>query len=389
MRVVLTGGGTSGHIIPFEPIVESLRAHFLEVKSTLPARVDPEELDITFVGVADEQTKAFFAQYSVPVIPTSSGKLRRYASAQTIPDLLIRLPFGFLQALFHLWRIMPDVLVSKGGYGSVPVVLAAAFYRIPVLLHESDAVPGLANKKMLRLASAITVGFPQAKEALGKWQYKTFVTGTPVRNSLRMATPAEGKRTFEIPENEKVLLVTGGSQGAQQINEIILKILPELVPDMAVIHITGKNNYEAVSTVAQELISHSPRKNMYKAYPYLTDKMIHALAASDGIVSRAGSTLAEIAALRKPALLIPLANSGNDHQRKNAQAFEAAGAALVLDPINLGENIVKQNIERLMNDTEVRDALINNIQTLDFPHSGKQIAELTFKLASGFAPKKT
>ena len=124
-------------------------------------------------------------------------------------------------------------------------------------------------------------------------------------------------------------------------------------------------------------------------FPYLTDNMIHALAAADGLVTRAGSTLAEIAALRKPSLLIPLASAGNDHQRKNAQAFEAAGAALVLDPVNLGANIVKQNIDRLMNDTEVREALTNNIKALDFPNAGKTIAELVFKLASGFAPKKS
>lgn len=389
MRIVLTGGGTAGHVMPFESIIEGLRTKFLEEKASLPKQLEPNELYITFVGVADAKTREFFASYDVPAIHVPSGKMRRYASAHNIVDTLFRLPIGLVKALVHIWRIMPDVVISKGGYGSIPVVLAAAFYRIPILLHESDVIPGLTNAKLLRFASAITVGFPSAKEFLKQWEYKVFVTGTPVRPNLGQVPAAEAKKAFGIPANERVLLVMGGSQGAKQLNEILLKILPEIIPDMAVLHLTGTDHYQAVSTVAKELIDHSPRRDMYKAHAYLTDKMPLALAAADGVVTRAGaSSLAEITALRKPVLIIPLDGAANDHQRKNAQAFETKGAALILDPINLGQNIFKQNVLRLMTNDEARAALTKNIAQLDYPQAGNTIAALAFKLATGFAPQR-
>ena len=389
MRIVLTGGGTGGHVLPLEPLIEALRSQFIEQKDSLPARLDTSELQLTFVGVADEETRALFAQYDVPTINITAGKLRRYASVATITDTLFRLPISIITALIRMWRIMPDVVISKGGYGSLPVLIAAIFYRIPILLHESDVVPGMTNTKLLRFASAITVGFPGAKQYLEKWEYKIYVTGTPVRKQLTAVQQAEAKRTFEIAETESLLLVMGGSQGAQQLNEALLAILPEIIPDMAIIHITGKQHFQAVSTVAKELISHSPRSAQYKPYPYLGDTMAHALSAADGIVSRAGATsLAEIARLRKPSLLVPLASAANDHQRKNARVFESAGAALVLEPTNLGRTLFKQNIIRLMQDTELRQRMVSNVASLDYGNAARDISSLALKLASGFVPKQ-
>jgi UDP-N-acetylglucosamine--N-acetylmuramyl-(pentapeptide) pyrophosphoryl-undecaprenol N-acetylglucosamine transferase len=389
MRVVLTGGGSAGHVIPFEPIIEALRTQFLREKSSLPGQLDPDELELTFIGVADQPARQLFKKYDLPVISILSGKLRRYVSWKNPTDLFFRLPFGILQALIHVWRIMPDVVISKGGYGSLPVTLAAILYRIPILLHESDVAPGAANALLIRFATAITVSFETTKEYLGSWQHKAYTTGTPVRSQLTTISQVEGKRTFDIPADEPTLLVVGGSQGAQQLNEMLLKILPELIVDMAIIHVTGRNHYQTVSAVAQEMLMHSPRQQLYKPYPYLTDTMPAALAAADGIASRAGSIMAEIARLRKPTLLIPLDSAANDHQRKNAQAYEAAGAALVLDPNNLGENIVKQNIRRIMADTSLRRILKNNLAHVDFPHAARDIAQLALKLAQGFAPRST
>ncbi len=388
MRIILTGGGSGGHVIPFEPIIEALRAQHVTATKTLARRLDPERLDITFIGVADKKTHEFFRRHDVPTVSIVSGKIRRYLSWKNPVDVFFRLPIGLLQAAFHMWRIMPDVVISKGGYGSLPVSLAAVLYRIPVLLHESDAAPGATNALLVRFATAVAVGFETTKEYLDKWQYKTFVTGTPVRAQFTTISKKEGKQTFGLPANEPLLVVLGGSQGAQQINELLLKLLPELITEMAIIHITGPDHYEAVSTVAKELISHSGRKHLYQAWPYLTDTMAAALAAADGIVSRAGSTLAEISHLRTPTLLIPLEGAANDHQRKNAQAYEAAGAALVLEPTNLGGNIFKQNINRIMKDEALRKTLAENLEHLDFPRAGQNIASLAFQLAEGFAPEK-
>lgn len=374
--------------MPFEPIIESLRSVWLTQKENLPDFVEPQSLDITFLGVVDEQARALFSAYDVPVMQVPSGKLRRYASPKNIVDLLVRLPVGIMWAFWRMLKIMPDVVISKGGYGSVPVVLAAWFYRIPVLLHESDVVPGKTNSWLVRLATAVTIGFPQAQGLFGKHAHKLFVTGTPVR-PLESISKEEARRFWKIPEGVPMLLVMGGSQGAKQINEVLLQVLPKLLPDMAILHITGKEHYPAVQKVTSELLAQLPHKNNYQVVPYLDDTMTAALVAADAIVSRSGaSSLAEIARLRKPSLLIPYPEAAGDHQRKNAQVFLAAGAALVLDPQNLGRNLFYSNVKRLMTDEEARAIWVRNLEKVDHPEAGQKIAELALRLASGFAPKR-
>lgn len=387
MRIVLTGGGTSGHVIPFEPIITALRSQFVELQKTLPARLGPSSLQLTFVGVSNKKTRDFFAHYDVPTIHIPSGKLRRYASALTIIDLLFRLPVGMVLALLRMYWLMPDLVVSKGGYGSLPVVLAAAFYRIPILLHESDATPGLANTFLMRFAAAVTLGFAAAKDRLPKqWQYKAIVTGTPIRSAILSAAGQASRQALGIEAQEKVLLVMGGSQGAQQINEVVLQLLPTLVLAYTVIHLTGEDHFESVKAVAEELLGQSSRAAAYKPFAYLTDNMPAALAAADGVVSRAGSSVAELIALKKPMLLIPLDGAAGDHQRANAQALEAAGAAIVLDPTNLGVALFEQNIERLMNDQSLRAHLIANMQMISSSRAAQDIAQLGYTLAQGVEP---
>lgn len=387
MRIVLTGGGTGGHLVPFEPIIEALRTLHQEEKNILPARLDPNGLSLTFLGVADVNTILFFKNYDVPAINIPSGKLRRYMSHLTILDLFLRLPIGLMKAMWHMWRIMPDVVISKGGYGSFPVVVAAWFYRIPVLLHESDATAGLSNKWLARLATTIAVGFSDTLASLGKWKDKATVTGIPVRSSFLQQDPIEAKKVFGFDAADQVLLVMGGSQGARQINEALLKILPQLVMSTAIIHITGEKNFQEVSKMAEQLIASSSRHDKYKAFPYLTDKIDEAYTAADVVVSRAGATtLAELSHLRKSCLLIPLEGAASDHQRLNAVIYERAGAALVLDPANLTANILKSNLEELLNDPKVRENLAYNIGQLDRPQAAADLAKLAFTLASGLAP---
>lgn len=386
MRIVLTGGGTGGHIIPFAPIIEALRTLHNEKKDSLPKYLEPKNLDITFMGVATSEARELFGSYGVPVVNIPSGKLRRYASGLTLVDLLFRLPFGILRALIALWGIMPDVVISKSGYGSLPTVLAAALYRIPVLLHESDAVPGMATMQLSRFAAGIALGYSSAASYLGSRAGRCVATGNPIRSQLRRITQRDGKRALQIPEDEFTLLVIGGSQGAKQINEALLAALPKLIVDMTIIHITGAQQLTAVQTVAEELLAHSPRKNAYHIHGYVTDAMVPALAAADAVVTRAGSSLAEIAAVHKPALIIPLEGSAGDHQRKNAHMFESAGAALVLDPTNVGRNLFEQNVRRLRDDKDLRKQLAVNIAKLDFPSAGRDIANLAFYIAQGLQP---
>ena len=387
MRIVLTGGGSGGHLIPFEPIIESLRTIYLEQKKTLPARIDPEQLELFFAGVVDRTTTAFFARFDVAVIPIPSGKVRRYFSLANFFDLGVILPWGILRALWQCYWLMPDVIISKGGYGSIPVLLAAIFYPIPILLHESDAVAGATNQLTSRFATAVTTGFATAFTAPAKQRFKVFVTGTPVREQLSRLDPIEAKRTFNFAANELVVLIMGGSQGAQAINDVVLQVLPELILEAAVIHLTGERHFARVSAVARELLQTSSRREQYRCYPYLTDTMMDAMAAADVVVSRAGATtLAELTRLRKPTLLIPLPTAAHDHQRRNAQAYEQFGAARVLDPANVGRNIFLRSIRDLITNQKLRHDLSANMAQLDHPAAAREIALLAYKLASGFAP---
>lgn len=388
MRVVLTGGGTGGHITPFGPIIEALHEHHVTHNTLLPKRLVPKRLDIYFVGVAGEGVKEYFAKYNVTVVHVPSGKLRRYFSFHTIIDLGYKLPFGFVWALMRMWWIMPDVVISKGGYGSMPVGLAAFIYRIPLLLHESDAVMGLSNKILAASAAALGVGFDDTRGRLSEGlQRKTFVTGTPVRPDLHSYGREESRALFGIRPQQIALLVLGGSQGAQQINEAFLQVLTHVVSQAVVIHVTGTKHFEVVKGLAGDLLVSSAYQENYRPFAYLTDKMVPAMVAADVVITRAGaSTLAELASLRKPCLIIPLAGSANDHQRLNAEVYEVAGAARVLDPNNLGPTLFARNIDELIADSELRERLSTHMTKLDFTLAARDIAELSFKLASGLRP---
>ncbi|HSX25206.1 MAG TPA: UDP-N-acetylglucosamine--N-acetylmuramyl-(pentapeptide) pyrophosphoryl-undecaprenol N-acetylglucosamine transferase [Candidatus Andersenbacteria bacterium] len=388
MRIVFTGGGTGGHIMPFESIIEAVRIQYTEKKSLLPAFTDPEELSLFFLGVVTPEGKEFFDRYQVATYDIPSGKVRRYISFLTITDILFQLPLGIIIALIRMWIIMPDVVVSKGGYGSIPTTVAAILYRIPILLHESDVTPGASNEFMMRFASAITLGFAVSREYLSQYSKKLFVTGTPTRTLISKDRKKDSKTSFGFPESEHVVLVMGGSQGAQQINDALIGSLPTLINDMAIIHITGEAHHAAMEKIAGEFLATSSRKTMYKSFPSLQGAdMARALMAADSAVTRAGaSSLAEIARLRIPSLIIPLASAANDHQRKNALAFEAAGAALVLDPNNVTTHLLSQGIERLISDQQLRTAIVKNIEALDFPHAALDIATLALELASGYLP---
>jgi len=186
---------------------------------------------------------------------------------------------------------------------------------------------------------------------------------------------------LEIPANEKVLLVMGGSQGAQQLNAILLQILPQLITDMTVLHLTGEDHFQAVSTVSQELLDHSPRKHLYKPFPYLTDKLPYALAAADAVVSRAGaSTLSELARLRKPSLLIPLDRAANDHQRKNAYEYAKTGATIIIEEDNLTPNLFSSNIASILEDKVVMEKMATSASAFAIRDSAEIIAKEILQL---------
>ncbi len=387
MRIVFTGGGSGGHLIPFAPIIETLRVTHLEQRTGLPKRLDPNELQLYFVGVADKRARELFAQLAVPVFAIPSGKLRSYPSSQNIIDIIFRLPVGVIMAIVILWRLMPDVVVSKGGYGSVPVILSAFLFRIPILMHDSDTVPGSVTRHLARFASTIALSFDEAREQLLAQASKTVVTGTPVRSDFGRMSQLEAKQRLNLSPDDLAVVILGGSQGARQINELILKILPRLVMDASILHITGEREYSAVESLARKMLETSSYKQRYHALPYVSTDIETILNAADVVVSRAGATvLAELARLGRAALLIPLPADVSTHQRSNAAVFEKSGAARVLDPENLGVNLFEQSIKELVMNSDLRHEFAVRIKSFDRPRAARDISNLVYSLAKGNVP---
>lgn len=368
MRIVLTGGGSGGHIFPIVAVVKKLR-------EIVP---EGEDLEFLFLGPDGDIEKKEMERELVPAKKILSGKMRRYFSLSYISDLC-RIPVGIIQSLWELLLFMPEVVFSKGGYAGVPVVVAAWLYRIPVVIHESDITPGLANQFAARLAKTVAVSFPGAANFFNPG--KVAITGNPVREELTTGNKNEARKIFGLSQDKKMILVLGGSQGASAINTAIVRILPSLLKKYEIVHQTGRSGYETVVREAGRAGIKAGHSG-YHPFPFLWKEMAHAYAAADLVVSRAGANaLAEIAANAKPAIIVPIKTSANSHQELNAQFFSEAGAAVVLNQDNLGENILLEKIEEIMASNELQFELSERVKKFYQPDAAEKIAKEIIKLA--------
>jgi UDP-N-acetylglucosamine--N-acetylmuramyl-(pentapeptide) pyrophosphoryl-undecaprenol N-acetylglucosamine transferase len=303
-RIVLTGGGTAGHVTPNLALIPSLLS---------------EGWDIHYVGTAEGiERKLIEPIEAVTYHAVSTGKLRRYFDVKNLTDPF-RVVAGAAQAFALLRRLRPGLVFAKGGFVSVPVVYGAAALRIPVLLHESDMTPGLANKLALPFSKKLLCTFPEAAKRAGG---KGLHVGTPLRPELFQGSREAGFKLFGFRDERPVLMVMGGSSGAQSINRALRSALPALTGGFQVLHICGAGNLEAN---LEGTFNYCQRE-------YLTDEMPHAYAMADVMISRAGSnTLSEILALRKPALLIPYPKTASrGDQILNARSFAQRGLSRLL-----------------------------------------------------------
>ena len=338
MKILFTGGGTGGHTVPIIAICR-------EIRKIYPGK----ELEFVFLGPKDEFGLEFFAKEGIKVKHILSGKIRRYFSITSIfhnlIDIFIKLPLGIIQAFFYIFILSPDVIFSKGGYGSLPGVIAGKILFVPIFLHESDIVPGFSNKILGELAVEIFVSFPRTEHFPIK---KILVVGNPTRKTLLGGSKEKAKELFNLTSEKPVILIMGGSQGAQRINEKVIRILPELLRDFEVIHQCGKQNFKQAETEAKIMISKKFEK-YYHLFPFLEEEELRqAFAASDLVVGRAGSgTIFEIAAVGKPSILIPLSEAAQNHQIKNAYFYAAAGACEVIEEINFLPHFFFEKIKHL------------------------------------------
>ena len=350
-RIVLTGGGTAGHVTPNIALLPKLY-----------------ELgyDVHYIGSYNGIEKTLIENCQVPYYGISSGKLRRYFDLKNFSD-----PFkvvkGFSEAAKLLKKLKPDVVFSKGGFVSVPVVLAAKQQRIPVIIHESDMTPGLANKLSIPAASKVCCNFPETITHLPKG--KAVLSGSPIREELLSGSRAKALKFTGLSGSKPVLLIIGGSLGSVVVNEAVRSILPKLLKKFEIIHLCGKGKLDQTLTAM----------NGYVQYEYISEELKDLFALSDIVISRAGAnSICEFLALRKPALLIPLsAAASRGDQILNARSFEKQGYAAVLEE----EQLNAETLYSALNDLwENKDSYISAMEASPMGNSIQIITDLLEEL---------
>lgn len=370
MRILFTGGGTGGHFYPIIAVAEELR----EVMK------DKRLLDAEFFYMAPTPyNEGLLYDLGIEYKKVSAGKIRKYFSLLNAIDFF-KTSWGVVKALYLVYSIYPDVIFGKGGYGSFPALLAAKFLKIPVVIHESDTVPGRVNLWAGKFAERVAVSYREAAQYFPAG--KVAHTGNPIRKEIRSGLGDIGREYLKIEEKLPIVLILGGSQGAEAINEVIVEALPELLKNYIVIHQTGHKNFSSVKATADAVLHDSPWKERYRPYDYLNAITLkNAASAASVIISRAGSTIFEIAAWAIPSIIIPIPESISHDQRSNAYAYARSGACEVIDENNLTSHILIAEIVRLTTDNEVRNKMKTAAKTFDKPDAAKLIAEEVLKIA--------
>jgi UDP-N-acetylglucosamine--N-acetylmuramyl-(pentapeptide) pyrophosphoryl-undecaprenol N-acetylglucosamine transferase len=376
-RILFAGGGTGGHIYPILAITEKIQV--LAGKRGTP-------LEMKYFGPAGNY-RQMLLKNGLDVSGIVSSKWRRYFDLRNIIDIPLFI-IGLIQALWKVFWFMPDALFSKGGPGALPVVLAAKLYRVPIMVHESDSVPGLTNGISAKYASRIAISFASAADYLPEKKKEAIaLIGNPIRNFLiseETINQQTAKKIFGFDPELPLILVLGGSQGSTAINDFFFDAVPELVKEFQILHQAGLKNIKSASGefnyVAGKLGERE--KTRYKIAGYFEDNLKDALTAADIVISRAGSgSIFELAALGKPSILIPLPSAANNHQVMNAYEYAKTGAAIVIEEANLKTNILMTQLKSIFGSPEKMSLMSESAKKFAKPDAAEKIAEEILELA--------
>ncbi len=366
LRILLTGGGTGGHIYPLLAVAEELQKR---------------DAELFYLGPESEFTEEM-KKAGVRVYLIWGGKWRRYGSILNFFDIF-RMVGSFFQALALLFNLMPDAVFSKGGSGALPVGLASSVYFGPIIIHESDAVPGLANLWSARLARRIAVAWGRAFTYFPA--KKTAFLGNPTRSVLKTDVMDEeaAKRFWGFDSQKVLVFFWGGSRGSSRLNDFVLNNLPALLSHFQVLHQAGRANYAEAKRQADSILAReeTEKRKRYRITAYLGDDLKDALSAADLVVSRAGaSAISEIALFGKPSLLVPLKESAQDHQAANGYEYEKIGAAVVIEEENLGLSLLLDQARKILEDARVWKTMAEAARNFVKPDAARVIAEEIIKL---------
>lgn len=351
-RVLLVGGGTGGHVYPLVAIARALKER---------AAARGVALDVRLMGDGPFAARAA-QEAGIPLMSIIAPKLRRYASAGNVLDIF-KVPVALAQSLMKLWWFMPDVVLAKGGYTCAFPTLAARWHMIPVYLHESDSVPGLANRVLAKRSKLVFTAFESAERYFTAIGRAVRLVGNPIRLELAGIERTAALAALKLSDAKKTIFITGGSLGAQQLNDLVLSGLVQMLQKgYQVIHQTGDRNFADVKKAVEQYITEGGATYgaliaaQYRVYPFLDQQqMATALASADVVVSRAGAeALTELSYLGKPCIIIPLAGSANDHQIHNAAELAKFGA-VVMDSANVSLQVLLHQLEKLLDPATAAD----------------------------------
>lgn len=377
MKIVFTGGGTGGHFYPLIAVVQKVN-QIIDKEKIVGAK-------LYYVSDSPYDKEMLF-ENGLIYEEVGSGKMRMFGSVKSFflnfLDIF-KICFGVVNALFKMFSIYPDVVFGKGGYASFPTIFAARILGIPVIIHESDSAPGKVNRWAGKFAKKIAISFNEAASYFPK--DKVAWTGQPIRTEIEHgADKREALEYFKMESSIPVVLVLGGSQGAEIINNTILDALPRLVENFQIIHQTGVANYTLVSGSAEVVLAKNPNRLRYLSMPFLNPLALRmAAGAATVIISRAGSMLFEIASWGVPSVLIPITHTNMDHQRKNAFNYARAGACSVIEETNMTANILAGEIERISGDGEEYERMKESAALFGKKGAAEKIARALVDIALG------
>ena len=374
-RILVTGGGTSGHISPALALIETLR------------QLKPNA-QFLYIGSHKGLERGLVEAAGVPFVPISTGKLRRYISPENLLDQF-RIPVGLAQSLYHIKKWKPDVVLATGGYVTVPPVVAAGLQKIPVLIHEQTVQIGLANRINARFATRIALSWENARLSLSPQAREiAWVAGNPVRASIFGGDAATARAHFALSdENLPTIYVTGGSLGARVLNRAVEDCLPDLLQVARVIHQCGEQSAEKESDFERltraRLMLPEPLQKRYALSKFIRDELRDVLALADLVVGRAGAgTVTEMCAVGKAALYVPLVPTGGDEQTKNAQMAVNAGAARILKQADCDGPNLLTTVEELLRDAKRLRQMGDEARKLAKPAAARDIARAVLELAA-------
>lgn len=371
MKILLTGGGSGGHFYPVIAVAEEINRI-----------VDNEHLlDVNLYYMSDKPyNEALLFSNDIIFKRVKAGKMRRYFSLLNLMDT-VKTGIGILEAILKIFSLFPDVVFSKGGYASFPALLAAKIFRIPVIIHESDTVPGRVNAWSAKFAFRIAISYPEAAKYFP--EKKVAFTGNPIRKSIMKPTTDRPHEYFGLDKTIPTILVLGGSQGAEIVNDVVLEALPDLLKKYQIIHQTGRTQYEKVKETAKVIMGiDNPALNRYKAVNYLDELATRtAVGASTLIITRAGSVLFEIALWGKPSIIIPITDSNGDHQRQNAYSYARKTGAIVIEEANVSGHLLMSEVDRIITDPAKIERMQKGALSFATPDAAEKIAREIVNIA--------